>query len=101
MLGQALGPNLISRLSGTFAVINIKKVRLSVYLCGGPRLALGQPNILQNLSSINFSYKISNDQKRKKKRKSEVQKFDNLEDKRIFFGKIKSIFENFLKVLFS
>ena len=25
----------------------------------------------------------------------EVQKFDNLEDKRIFFGKTKSIFDNF------
>ena len=29
----------------------------------------------------------------------EVQKFENLKDKRIFFGKIKSIFDNFLKVL--
>ena len=38
--------------------------------------------------------------KGKKERKSDVQKFDNLEDKRIFFGKTKSIFDNFLKVLF-
>ena len=34
---------------------------------------------------------------RKEKRgKSEVQKFDDLEDKRIFFSKTKSIFDNFL-----
>ena len=37
---------------------------------------------------------------KKKEEKSEAQKFDNLEDKRIFFVKIKSIFDNFLKVLF-
>ena len=40
-------------------------------------------------------------QERKKEGESEVQKFDNLEDKRIFFGKTKSIFGNFfLRVLF-
>ena len=32
--------------------------------------------------------------------KSEVQKFENVEDKRSFFGKIKSIFDNLLKVFF-
>ena len=42
---------------------------------------------LYNLSSVNFLYKISNGQDRKKEGKSEVQKFNNLEDKRIFFGK--------------
>ena len=31
----------------------------------------------------------------KKERKMEVQKFENFEDKRSFFGKIKNIFENF------
>ena len=40
-------------------------------------------------------------QERKKEGESEVQKFDNLEDKRIFFDKTKSIFGNFfLRVLF-
>ena len=34
---------------------------------------------------------------RKKHRKREVQKFENLEDKRSFFGKIKSISDNFYK----
>ena len=34
-----------------------------------------------------------------KKEKREAQKFDNLEDKRIFFVK-KSMFDNFLKALF-
>ena len=38
-------------------------------------------------------YKISNGQERKKECKSEVQKFNNLEDKKIFFGKTKSIFD--------
>ena len=33
-------------------------------------------------------------------RKREVQNFEYLEDKRSVFGKIKSIFDNFLKVLF-
>ena len=31
--------------------------------------------------------------------KSEVQKFDNLENKRIFFGKTKNIFDNFLSFI--
>ena len=38
--------------------------------------------------------------KGKKEGKSEVQNFENVEVKRSFFGKIKSIFDNFLKVLF-
>ena len=54
---------------------------------------------LSHLSSTNF-YKISNGQERKKEGKNKVQKFENVEDKRSFFGKIKSIFGNFLKVLF-
>ena len=38
--------------------------------------------------------------KRGKEGKSEVQKFHSLENKIIFLGKTKSIFDNFLKVLF-
>ena len=38
--------------------------------------------------------------KGKKEGKSEVQKFENVEDERSFFGKIKSVSDNFLKVLF-
>ena len=52
------------------------------------------------LSSIKFFYKTSNGQERKKDGKREVQKLESAEDKRNFFGKIKSIFDNFLKVLF-
>ena len=32
--------------------------------------------------------------------KGEVQKSENVEDKRSIFGKVKRIFDNFLKVLF-
>ena len=35
----------------------------------------------------------------KKEKKKEVQKSENLEDKRSFFGKIKNIFYNYFKVL--
>ena len=49
---------------------------------------------------INFFYKISNDQERKKERKKEVQKFKNIDDKSSFFDKTKMIFANLLKVLF-
>ena len=45
-------------------------------------------------------HKTSNGQERKKERKSEVQKFENFEDKRSFSGKIKSSFDNLLEVLF-
>ena len=45
-------------------------------------------------------YKISNGQERKQEGESELQKFENLEDKRIFFGRTKSFFDNFLKVFF-
>ena len=38
--------------------------------------------------------------KKGKKGEDEAQIFDNLEDQRTFFGKTKSIFDNFLKVLF-
>ena len=37
--------------------------------------------------------------KKGKEGKREVQKFENLEDKRIFFSTMKSIFDNFLKVI--
>ena len=46
----------------------------------------------------NFTSTDIDDQERKKEGKSEIQKFDNHEDKRIFFGKTKSIFGNFLRV---
>ena len=39
--------------------------------------------------------------KGEKERKREVQKFENLEDKRKSFGTIKSIFDNFSKVIFN
>ena len=35
-----------------------------------------------------------------KKGGSEVHKFENLKAKKSFFGKIKSIFDNFLEVFF-
>ena len=38
--------------------------------------------------------------KKRKKGKNETQKFENVEDKRSFFGKIKSVFDMFLKLLF-
>ena len=38
--------------------------------------------------------------KEKKNGKRQVQKLESAEDKRNFFGKIKIIFDNFLKVLF-
>ena len=65
----------------------------SVYLKSS--LGTQRCNKLQNLLSFNFFYKISNGQERKKEVKSEAQRFDNLEDKRIFFRKTKSIFEFF------
>ena len=49
---------------------------------------------------MNFFYKISNDQEWKKKGKSEVQKFENLEDERSLFGKIKSFLIIFVKFYF-
>ena len=55
---------------------------------------------LQYLSSINFFCKTSYGQERKKKRKSEVQKFENVKDKRSFFVKIRSISDNFSKFYF-
>ena len=48
----------------------------------------------------NFTLSDVDGQERIKEGKSEVWKFDNLEDKSIFFDKTKSIFGNFLRVLF-
>ena len=48
---------------------------------------------------MNFFNKMSNDKERKIEWKREVQTFENLEDKRSLFGKIKNIFDHFLKVL--
>ena len=48
----------------------------------------------------NFTLSYIDGQERKKEGKSEVQEFDNLEDKRLFFGTTKNIFGNFLRVLF-
>ena len=55
---------------------------------------------LENLSSINFFFKISNGHERKKEGKSELQKFDNLEEKMIFFGRAECIFDGFLNFYF-
>ena len=48
----------------------------------------------------NFTLSYIDGQERKKEGKSEVQEFDNLADKRLFFGTTKNIFGNFLRVLF-
>ena len=39
-------------------------------------------------------------EKKRKKGKNEAQKFENVEDKRSIFGKIKRVFDMFLKLLF-
>ena len=47
----------------------------------------------------NFTLPYIDGQERKKEGKSEVQKFDNFEDKRLFFGTTKNIFDNFLSFI--
>ena len=58
--------------------------------------------MIETLVSIINQILLQNQQwpRKKKNGKREVQKLESAEDKRKFFGKIKSIFDNFLKVLF-
>ena len=51
-------------------------------------------------SSISFSYKCSNGQRKKSEEKKEVQKFEYLQNKKSYLSKLKSIFHDFLSALF-